>query len=87
MLMAFAGARGARCAQSRRDQVLVASGDRVPELAGISAPVFGAASERVGAIRLTMLAPRLNPAHAQRVCHAARQLTAGLGGVYPPRAE
>lgn len=86
VLMAFAGARGARYAQIRRDLVLVASGDRVPELAGISAPVFGAAGELVGAITLTMPAPRLNPAHAPRVGQAARQVTAALGGVYPPRA-
>jgi DNA-binding IclR family transcriptional regulator len=84
VLMAYSGARGTRYAQIRRDQVLVASGDRVPELAGISAPVFGAAGELVGAVTLTMPAPRLNAAHATQVCQAARQVTAGLGGVYPP---
>jgi DNA-binding IclR family transcriptional regulator len=87
VLMAFSGARGARYTQIRRDQVLVASGDRVPELAGISAPVFGAAGELVGAVTLTMPAPRLNAAHAPQVCRAARQVTAGLGGVYPPPRE
>jgi DNA-binding IclR family transcriptional regulator len=85
VLMAFSGARGARYARIRRDQVLVASGDRVPELAGISAPVFGAAGELIGAVTLTMPAPRLNRAHAPRVCQAARRITASLGGTYPPR--
>ena len=86
VLMAFSGARGARYARIRRDQVLVASGDRVPELAGISAPVFGAGGELLGAVTLTMPAPRLNAAWAPRVCQAARQITASVGGAYPPPA-
>jgi DNA-binding IclR family transcriptional regulator len=85
VLMAFSGARGARYAKIRHDQVLVASGDRVPELAGISAPVFGAAGELIGAVTLTMPAPRLNRAHAPHVCLAAQRITASLGGSYPPQ--
>jgi DNA-binding IclR family transcriptional regulator len=84
--MAFSGARGARYARIRHDQVLVASGDRVPELAGISAPVFGAGGDLLGAVTLTMPAPRLNAAWAPRVCQAARQITASVGGAYPPPA-
>jgi len=86
VLMAFSGARGARYEQIRRDQVLVSSGDRVPELAGISAPVFGAAGELLGAVTLTMPAPRLQPSHAADVRHAARKITEQVGGIYPPPA-
>jgi hypothetical protein len=42
VLMAFAGARGAVYERIRQDGVVVMNGDRVPELTGVSAPVFGA---------------------------------------------
>lgn len=86
VLMAFAGARGARYAQIRREQVAVLSGDRVPELAGVSAPVFGAGGELLGAVTLTMPTPRLDPRFAQAVQGAARRITAAVAGEYPEPA-
>lgn len=86
VLMAFAGARGARYAQIRRDQVAVLQGDRLPELAGVSAPVFGAGGELLGAVTLTMPAPRLDAGFAGPVKLAARRITAALGGEYPEPA-
>jgi len=80
VLTAFAGARGARYAQIRKDGFAVLVGDRVPELAGISAPVFDAAAKLAGAITLTMPTPRLNKKDAVLVVSAARQLTQALGG-------
>ena len=59
-LLAFAGARGKVYEQIRRDGVIELVGDRVPELVGISAPVFGADGVLVGALTLTM------PAHRRR---------------------
>ena len=57
--------------------------DRVPDLAGVSAPVFGPGGRLAGALTLTMLAERLKERHAPPVQHPARQLTASLGGVRP----
>ncbi|MEO8103132.1 MAG: IclR family transcriptional regulator [Betaproteobacteria bacterium] len=80
VLSAFSGARGKIHARIRRDGFAVMAGDRVPELAGISAPVFDAAGQLVGAITLTMPTPRLNQKAVAPVIDAARQLTAALGG-------
>lgn len=79
VLMAFAGARGARYARIRKEGVVVIAGDRVPELAGISAPAFAAGGELAGAVTLSMPTERLNPAHAADVMHAARRITSALG--------
>jgi DNA-binding IclR family transcriptional regulator len=80
LLTAFSGAKGARSAQIRRDGYVVAIGDRVPELAGISAPVFDAHAVLVGAITLTMPTPRLKKTDVKPVVDAARQMTQLLGG-------
>lgn len=80
VLTAFGGAKGARYAQIRRDGFLVAVGDRVPELAGISAPVFDANAQLAGAVTLTMPSTRLNHKHVGPVRAAARELTLALGG-------
>jgi DNA-binding IclR family transcriptional regulator len=82
VLRAFAGARGARAARIRRDRLLVADGDIVPEVAGIAAPVFGADGRIAGAILLTMPSTRLRMDHAAAVKRAAADLTMELGG--PP---
>jgi DNA-binding IclR family transcriptional regulator len=84
LLTAFGGARGARAAQIRRDGYVIAIGDRVPELAGISAPVFDANANLVGAITLTMPTPRLKKRDVGPVVESARHLTERLGGA-PPR--
>ena len=84
VLLAFSGARGVRYTKIRRDQILVASGDRVPDLAGIAAPVFGAEGELVGAVALTIPANRLQARHSAPVRRAALAITEQLGGSYPP---
>jgi DNA-binding IclR family transcriptional regulator len=83
VLMAFSGSRGARYAQIRREGFLVAVGDRVPELAGISAPVFDVDAQIAGAVTLTMPTPRLDRKDVAPVLAAARELTTALGG-HPP---
>lgn len=81
VLMAFGGAHGRAYDKIRREGFCAASGDRTPDLAGISAPVFGAAGELVGAVTLTMPTPRYRPDVQQPpVLAAARQLTLALGG-------
>lgn len=80
VLMAFSGAQGALYDQIRRDGVVLLVGDRVPDLAGISAPVLGASGELVGAVTLTMPAHRFAAAYGQDVRQAARQITIRLGG-------
>lgn len=86
VLLAFSGERGAPYAQIRRDQVVIVVGDRVPELSGISAPVFGVVGELVGAITLTMPTERLDRTFQQPVVDAARRMTEAMGGRYPPPA-
>lgn len=83
VLRAYAGAGGARGEQIRRDQVLVADGDIVPELAGIAAPVFGADGELAGALVLTMPSTRMHAGHTVTVQQAAQGMTQRLGGSYP----
>lgn len=80
VLQAFSGAKGPLYDQIRRDGVLVLSGDRVPQLAGISAPVFDAGQRLAGAVTLTMPAERLNPEHRHDVIAAAQAITHGFGG-------
>jgi DNA-binding IclR family transcriptional regulator len=80
VLTAFAGAKGSPYAQIRRDGVVVVSGDRVPELTGISAPVFGADGGLLGALTLTLPTGRLKPGFTPAVKAAAQRLTQRLGG-------
>lgn len=83
VLLAYAGLPGEPYEQIRRDQVAVLTGDRVPELAGVSSPVFDASGTLVGAVTLTMPRERLLPTHAAHVLRAARTLTGNLGGRFP----
>lgn len=87
VLLAFAGVSGEPYARIRREQVAVMCGDRVPELAGVSSPVFDATGSLVGALTLTMPKERLLPAHAPNVLRAARGLTERLGGRFPAAAS
>lgn len=80
VLMAFSGAKGAVYDRIRREKVAALEGDRVPEVSGISAPVFRAGGEIAGAVTLTMPTSRFRKAHAAAVKAAAREITAGLGG-------
>jgi len=84
VLLAFGsggGARGKLYEQIRRDGVYATSGDRVPGLTGISAPVWGAAGELLGALTLTLPDTRAKPAHVQTVRESARRLSQRLGAV------
>lgn len=83
VLQAFSGAQGPIFDRIRRDRVVVIKGDRVPEVAGISAPAFNAAGALAGALTLTMPVHRLNPAHATDVVACAQRITTMLGGHSP----
>jgi DNA-binding IclR family transcriptional regulator len=85
VLLAFAGARGRPYAQARRDGFVQLSADRVPGLVGVSAPVWNAAGELVGALTLTAPEQRMRPAFAQALREAAARLCGALGAV-PPAA-
>ena len=80
VLIAFGGEPGALYDQIRRDGVLVLSGDRVAGLTGISAPVWQADGQVVGALTLTLPEPRMQPRFVGAVQAAARRLTTLLGG-------
>lgn len=87
VLMAF-GAQGQGPGLSAQDRQLYAAirergyyagvGDRAPELAGISAPVFHADGRLAAALTLTMPAHRYDERHVKPVLEAARQLSAQL---------
>lgn len=83
VLSAFSGAEGPLYDDIRKTGIVVLEGDRMPELSGISAPVFNAAGELAGAVTLTMPTPRLQRDHAALVSAAAAALTGKLGGNYP----
>ena len=79
VLLAFSGGQGAVLDQIRRDGLVVLSGDRVPDLTGVSAPVFGAQSELVGALTLTLPTTRFQPEWSLAVKRAATLLSQRLG--------
>ena len=54
-------------------------GDREPEVAGISAPVFAAGGKLAGALTLTTPANRYQVAHVPQVLAAAARLSEALG--------
>ncbi|CAB3725392.1 HTH-type transcriptional regulator KipR [Achromobacter deleyi] len=83
VLTAFGGAPGEPYESIRQSGVVVLEGDRMPELSGISAPVFNATGELAGAVTLTMPTPRLQRDHAALVVAAAADATRKLGGFYP----
>lgn len=79
VLLAFGGKPGAAYDEIRREGVVVLAGDRVPQLAGISAPCFDAASRLVGAVTLTMPTERLDNGYRNEVVAAARAISMALG--------
>jgi DNA-binding IclR family transcriptional regulator len=83
ILSAYSGGRGTLYAKIRREHLVVLEGDRVPELAGIGAPVFGPDNALAGAITLTMPNERLDPKFVAPVQDAARRLSTLLGGTFP----
>lgn len=78
VLLAFDGARGKLYEQIRRDGVVTLSGDREPDLTGISAPVFDTQG-LAGALTLTLPTQRLQPGFEAQVRDAAQQLSRRLG--------
>ncbi len=83
VLTAFAGAKGKLYDQVRRDGYVVVTGDRVPGLVGVSAPVWNAAHELVGALTLTAPEPRMQPAFVDELRQSAARLTQALGHPAP----
>jgi DNA-binding IclR family transcriptional regulator len=80
VLTAWSGGKGALYERIRREGVAVLRGDRVPELTGISAPVFGHGDALLGALTLTMPTVRFRPELGPEVMRAARRLSGRLGG-------
>lgn len=81
VLMAFEGATGKIFSKIREDMVLAISGDRVKEIAGISAPVFNNQG-LLGVITLTMPAYRMLDKQQKIVRDSAKKLTELLGGTF-----
>ena len=80
VLTAFSGAAGGLYERIRREGFVAVVGDRSPELAGISAPVFKAGGELAGAVTLTMPSNRFTPAHVDPVKDAASAISRRMGG-------
>ena len=83
VLMAFGGAKGRLAEQVRRDGYVMVTGDRIPGLCGISAPVWNSAQELVGALTLTAPEHRLQPSFIDELRQSAARLTDALGGSGP----
>lgn len=79
VLKAFGGARGRLYDQVRRDGHVVVTGDRVPGLTGISAPVWDTAGALVGALTLTLPEARFQPGFVAALRQSADRLSAALG--------
>lgn len=79
VLMAFSGARGRLYEQVRRDGYVFLAGDRVPGLVGISAPVWNASGDLVGALTLTAPEPRVRSSHTQALRACAARINQALG--------
>lgn len=73
------GADEALYAQIRRDGYFSAVGDRLNEVAGISAPVFLLSGEIAAAVTLTAPLHRYHPDHLKYVLEAARKLSGRVG--------
>jgi DNA-binding IclR family transcriptional regulator len=81
VLMAFEGATGKLFSQIRAEMVLAISGDRVKEIAGISAPVFNSQG-LLGVITLTMPSYRMLEKQKKSVRDSAKKMTELLGGTF-----
>lgn len=80
VLMAYGGAKGRLYDQVRRDGYVMITGDRIPGLAGISAPVWRSGPELVGALTLTVPEQRLQPSLVDELKASAKRLTEALRG-------
>ena len=84
VLLAFGGEAGQPYEQIRRDHCYLSVGERDPEVAGISAPVFGVRQALIGALGIVGPVERLTRAAMEqvrgRLLRAAATATAKLGG-------
>ena len=78
VLMAFSGAKGQVYEQVRQDGYILAIGDRVPGLVGVSAPVWKAGGQLVGALTLTVPESRFKAAFVEALRASAAALCAQL---------
>lgn len=79
VLTAYSGGKGAIYEKIRKEGFAALVGDRFPDLAGISAPVFKAGGDLAGAVTLTMPASRFNKNQIEPVRRAARAISEKLG--------
>lgn len=86
LLQAFDGAKGTLYDEIRKQGIAVTIGDRVAELAGISAPIVDGSGRCLGAVTLSMPVQRFKKRHERTVLAAARSLSAAVGGVLPSRS-
>jgi DNA-binding IclR family transcriptional regulator len=84
VLMAFSGARGEPHETIRTNFCYVSLGERDPETAGISAPVFGSGERLLGALTLTGPRSRIDQEFMIKMraplLEAAARATSSLGG-------
>ena len=78
VLMAFSGAPGRLYDKIRKEGYVHSSGDRIPGLVGISAPVWKAQHELVGALTLTVPEGRFKPKFVSDLRKAAASLSESL---------
>ena len=83
VLCAFAGMKGASYEAIRKQGFADVDGDRVRDLSGISAPVFGPGEQLAGALTLTMPTSRKRASFVLAVRKAATELTNRLAGRSP----
>jgi DNA-binding IclR family transcriptional regulator len=86
VLLAFSGTPGRLYDLVRQQGHALLSSDRVPGLVGVSAPVWNARQELVGALTLTAPETRVQPAFTPALMQAAARITGLLGGT-PPAGE
>lgn len=91
VLQAFAGAKGPLFERIRAEGVASAVGERVADVAGVAAPVFGENNRLIGALVISGLSSRFTAATVARlrevVREAAADLSNQLGASRPRRGE
>ena len=75
VLMAFSGAKGRLYDKIRKDGYIYATGDRIPGLVGVSAPVWKAEGELIGALTLTVPEGRFKQTFVKDLREAAYRLS------------
>lgn len=78
VLMAFSGTKGRPYDKIRKDGYIYATGDRIPGLVGVSAPVWKTQDELVGALTLTVPEGRFKNKFINDLRDAALKLTDSL---------